>query len=132
MTSLPRHKSDRLNDKDRGGIIRSNRTRERWGYLVMWEFQVRAGMEKCFEKVYGPGGDWARFFSKDASYITTELVWQLKAARTYVTLDFWISQESYDAFRKQHFAGYEALDQKCGGLTQRERELGRFTRVFSE
>jgi heme-degrading monooxygenase HmoA len=103
-----------------------------WGYLVMWEFKVRAGMQKRFEKAYGPGGDWARFFSKDASYITTELVRQLKAARTYVTLDFWTSQEAYDAFRKQHFARYEALDQKCEGLTQREREIGRFKRVSSE
>lgn len=132
MTSLPRNQSGGSNAKGRGGMSSATPRRREWGYLVMWEFKVRAGMEKRFEKAYGPGGDWARFFSQDASYITTELVWQLKASRTYVTLDFWISQEAYDAFRKQHFARYEAPDQKCESLTQRECEIGRFTRVSSE
>jgi len=98
----------------------------------MWEFQVRPGMEKRFEKVYGPDGDWARLFAQDKSYIGTELIRNLKCEPTYVTLDFWTSQETYDEFRKQQFAKYKALDQKCEGLTESEQEIGRFIKVSNK
>jgi hypothetical protein len=60
-----------LNTKGQNAI---NRIDGQWGYLVIWEFQVREGMEKHFEQVYGPKGDWARFFRQDESYVATELV----------------------------------------------------------
>jgi hypothetical protein len=100
----------------------------------MWEFQVRLGMGKRFEKEYGSRGGWARLFTQDESYIRTELIHYLKSEdskgkRIYVTLDFWTSQAAYDAFREQHLAEYRALDQKCHDMTEREREMGRFVRV---
>jgi hypothetical protein len=108
----------------------------------MWEFQVRTGMEKRFEKVYGSDGDWARFFGQDESYIGTELIHNLKGEeskcgdlkgeRTYVTLDFWTSQKAYDEFRNRHLAKYKALDRKGQEMTESEREIGRFVRVPSE
>ena len=97
----------------------------------MWEFQVRAGMEEHFERVYGSDGDWARFFKQDEAYIETELIHDLKAGRTYITLDFWTSQKAYGEFRKRHLAEYKALDQKCEEMTENEREIGRFVRIPS-
>ena len=113
------------------------RKRGEWGYLILWQFQVRVGMEKRFVKVYGSTGDWVRFFRQDDSYIGTELIHNLKGGdlkdeRTYVTLDFWTSQKSYDAFRKRHAAEYKALDRKCEDLTESEREIGRFVRVSNK
>jgi heme-degrading monooxygenase HmoA len=106
--------------------------RGEWGYLIMWEFQVCPGMEKRFEKIYGSGGDWARLFIHDESYFGTDLVHSSDGERTYVTLDFWKSQQAYDKFRKRHLAKYRALDQQCEDLTESEREIGRFVRVPSE
>jgi hypothetical protein len=56
----------------------------------------------------------------------------LKAARTYVTLDFWTSQKAYEAFRKRHLDQYSALDQRCEEMTENEREIGRFLRIPSK
>jgi quinol monooxygenase YgiN len=106
--------------------------RDDWGFLIMFEFQVRPGMDKQFEKVYGAKGDWARLFRQDASFLATELVRDLIARRTYVTLDFWTSQKAYDAFRKRNLAEYEAFDRKCEDLTESEREIGKFVRVSNE
>lgn len=136
MASLRRNKSDGLDIKE-VRIAPANRKRTVWAYLVMWEFQVRAGMESRFEKVYGSKGDWARFFAQDGSYIRTELIHNLRAKdskgeRTYVTLDFWTSQKAYAEFRKQHLAKYKALDRKCEDLTESEREIGRFARVSNK
>ncbi len=100
-----------------------------WGYLIIWEYRVRAGMEKRFEKVYKSDGDWAQLFSQHQSYMSTELIHNLKAARTYLTLDFWESQAAYEEFRGQHLTEYKALDEKCEEMTEHEREIGRFVRV---
>jgi heme-degrading monooxygenase HmoA len=128
MTSLRGRKSGAPKAQDRS----SKRKPGEWGYLIIWEFQVRAGMEQGFERVYGSDGDWARLFIQDESYFGTHLVRSLNHERTYVTLDFWRSQPAYDKFRKRHFVKYTALDQKCEDLTESERKIGEFGRVPSE
>jgi heme-degrading monooxygenase HmoA len=131
MHSIRPDRPGGLEAKDRGAISPANPKRGEWGYLVIWEFRVRAGNEKRFESVYASDGDWARFFRQDGSYIGTELVHGWKRERTYLTLDFWTSQEAYDEFRKRHLAKYNALDRKCEELTENEREIGKFARVPS-
>ena len=100
-----------------------------WRYLIIWDFRVRLGMEERFEKVYGPQGDWAQFFTRGAGYVRTELNHDLKDSRRYLTLDFWISREAYENFRRQHAVEYGSLDQKFEELTERELEIGKFERV---
>ena len=100
-----------------------------WGYVVIWEFRVRPRMGRRFEAVYGPKGDWARFFRQDKQYIGTELILNLKARRTYLTLDWWTSRKAYESFRKRHAAEYKAIDARCEVLTENEREVGRYARI---
>ena len=99
-----------------------------WRYLIIWEFRVRAGGGR-FEKVYGPLGDWARFFARDDGFVRTELNHDLKDGRRYVTLDFWVSREAYENFRQQNATEYAALDQKFEELTEKELEIGKFERI---
>jgi hypothetical protein len=108
--------------------LRHKRNPIGWGYTIIWEFGVRPGMARRFEKMYGAKGDWARLFSQDESYAGTELI---RSGRTYLTLDFWTSQEAYNEFRKEHRVEYSALDGKCEAFTESEREIGRFVRVSS-
>lgn len=89
-------------------------------------------MEKRFRQAYGAKGDWAGFFRQHESYIGTELVHEVKAGRTYLTLDFWTSKQAYDRFREQHLSEYEAIDKKCEDLTESEREIGSFVRVSNK
>jgi heme-degrading monooxygenase HmoA len=102
-----------------------------WRYLVIWEFRVRAGMEARFEEAYGPQGDWARFFARDGGFVRTELNHDLKDSRRYVTLDFWVSREAYENFRRQYSSEYGALDQEFEQMTEKELEVGKFERVGS-
>ena len=106
--------------------------RQKLRFVVIWEFQVRGEMQKNFEKVYGPQGDWAQLFKQDEAYIGTELVRKYKNKRTYLTLDFWTSQKAYDAFRLRNRASYRAVDRKCERMTESEREIGRFAQVSSK
>ena len=92
---------------------------------------MRAGGGR-FDKVYGPLGDWARFFARDDGYVRTELNHDLKDSRRYTTLDFWISEDAYENFREQHASEYPVLDHKFEVLTESELEIGKFERVTNQ
>jgi heme-degrading monooxygenase HmoA len=102
--------------------------RGQWGYLVMWEFEVQPGMEARFEEVYGPSGDWARLFEQDENYLGTELNRAQGPSPRYITLDFWVSEESYENFRGQRRREYETIDRQCDPLRTSERKLAAFVR----
>ena len=99
------------------------------GYMIVWEFQVRQGMEMQFESVYGPEGDWAGLFRQAPGYVETRLGRDAAAAGRYLTVDMWSSQQSFEDFQQQFEPQYRALDQKCEGMTSSERKLGAFESV---
>jgi hypothetical protein len=101
----------------------------RWGYMVIWEFAVRPGMEARFEHAYGPSGDWVRLFQQDSNHLRTELIRVQGTSPRYLTLDFWRSQAAYDRFRRKHLGQYEAIDRNCELLTEGERKLATFVRT---
>ena len=98
-------------------------------YIILWEFQVKGSQENQFERVYGPQGDWTRFFANGEGYLGTELHRDLRKPGRYVTVDFWTSQAAYEAFRERHAAEYRSLDLKCEALTEQESPLGVFEPV---
>ncbi len=95
-------------------------------YMILWEFHVKPGREKRFERVYSPEGDWARFFTQGKGYLGTELDRDLQRKVRYLTADYWTSQTAYESFREQRLAEYRALDKQCAELTRRETALGKF------
>jgi heme-degrading monooxygenase HmoA len=98
-------------------------------FLVLWEYDVKPGFERRFERVYGPAGDWAQFFRRDAHYRETRLLRELSRPSTYVTLDLWDSRDTYENFRQQNREAYRALDRSCEPLTLREKHLGSFDEI---
>ena len=105
--------------------------RTEWGYLIIWEFRVRIGMEKRFDAAYRSGGEWARFFKRGKGYVGTELNRDVRDPQRFVTLDFWTSREAYEKFREQHLAEYKTIDGMCEAMTEKESEIGKFERAGS-
>jgi heme-degrading monooxygenase HmoA len=95
-------------------------------FLVLWEFEVKPGFESRFEKVYGPNGDWDRFFRRDPHCREVRLLRDPGRPGGYITLDFWDSREAYENFRQQNREAYLALDRSCEAMTLREKHLGSF------
>ena len=94
--------------------------------VVVWEFWVRSGAAAEFEKAYGAEGAWVRLFSRDPAYGGTKLVRAVGEARRYLTFDYWASAETYELFRRNHVDEYGVIDRECEGLTESEKEIGRF------
>jgi [ribosomal protein S18]-alanine N-acetyltransferase len=95
-------------------------------FVVIWEFRIRPAKRGAFEKVYGPEGDWAKFFRRDNAYIRTELIRDRASPGCYLTLDYWTSRAAYLSFKKENNVEYAAIDKKCESMTIREKFVGEF------
>jgi heme-degrading monooxygenase HmoA len=95
-------------------------------FVVVWEFWVSSGAAAEFEKAYGAEGAWVRLFTRAPAYGGTKLLRDAGEARRYLTFDYWASAETYESFRRNHVDEYGVIDRECEGLTQSEKEIGRF------
>ncbi|HVJ09029.1 MAG TPA: antibiotic biosynthesis monooxygenase family protein [Acidisarcina sp.] len=95
-------------------------------YVVVWEFEVKAGWEAEFVAVYGADGDWARLFRREKGFLRVELARSVMAQNRFFTFDYWVSAAAFLEFCSKHGAAYEALDEKWAGITERERRIGAF------
>lgn len=96
-------------------------------FIVVWQFEIAEEKIAAFEAAYGPEGPWARLFRKSPDYKGTELLRDAYAPGKYLTIDRWVSEDAFRAFRKQHDADYEALDRSCDDLTSHEARIGAYT-----
>jgi heme-degrading monooxygenase HmoA len=91
---------------------------------AVFAYEVDPGEAGAFEAVYGPDGEWARYFRGAEGYRGTEL---LRAdGRSYVVIDRWDSAEAYERFLAEHEEEYARRNQAAGRLYRRETVLGRF------
>jgi heme-degrading monooxygenase HmoA len=95
-------------------------------FVTLWEFEVKSGSEELFERTYGPDGEWAQLFRRDARYLGTRLLRDVRTARVYVTMDTWESRIAHEEFRETHATEYAELDEKCAVLTESEKQLGEY------
>jgi len=95
-------------------------------FVVVWQFEIAEEKVAAFEAAYGPEGAWAQLFRTSPDYRGTELLRDAYIPDAYLTIDRWTSEEAFRAFRKDHDAGYEALDRTCDALTSRETRIGAY------
>jgi heme-degrading monooxygenase HmoA len=96
-------------------------------FVVVWQFEIAEEKIAAFEAAYGPEGAWAQLFRTSSEYRGTELLRDAYIPCSYLTIDRWISEEAFRAFRKDHDADYESLDRACDELTSRETRIGAYT-----
>jgi heme-degrading monooxygenase HmoA len=96
-------------------------------HVIVWEFVVREGCEREFEEAYGSKGAWATLFAQSPEHLGVELLRDTAAPRRYVTIDRWISNDSFARFKQEHGAAYEALDARCETWTEKEGKIGLWT-----
>ena len=96
-------------------------------FVVVWQFEIAEEKIAAFEAAYGPEGAWAQLFRTSSEYRGTELLRDAYIPCSYLTIDLWISEEAFRAFRKDHDADYESLERACDELTSRETRIGAYT-----
>jgi hypothetical protein len=96
---------------------------------ILWTFRVPADRELEFVRVYGPEGDWVRFFTGARGYVGTRLLRDLSGPHRYLTEDTWDTALDYDRFSAEQRLRYDELDVECQALTVDERLIGIFESV---
>jgi hypothetical protein len=66
---------------------------------------------------------------RSAEYIDSQLFCNANEKNHYLTIDRWKSATAFKAFRSQWQNEYEALDQRCETLTEREVFIGSFNQT---
>ena len=95
-------------------------------YAYIWEYIVRENCLAEFEAAYGPGGEWVQLFRRAEGYLRTELLRDRGKPNRFVTIDYWTSRAAWETFRERFTAEFDALDARCEGYTESEREVGTF------
>ena len=80
-------------------------------HVVLWRYRVRPGCETRFERAYADDGDWSRLFRRSDAYLGSELMRGTDG--TYLTIDRWVSEDAYRAFKDKEAAPYAELDARC-------------------
>jgi len=91
--------------------------------VLVLVFSYDAREPEHFEYVYGPDGEWARFFRGVEGYERTEL---LRSETSYLVIDRWRSAAAYDAFVGTHADEYQRRNDAAAALYRHEEFLGRF------
>lgn len=93
-------------------------------FTTVWRFTVRPDATAEFERHYGPDGTWVQLFKSTPGYIDTALYRDITRDGEYLTIDRWVDERTFRAFRESHGADYERLDRELASLTTEESHLG--------
>jgi heme-degrading monooxygenase HmoA len=95
---------------------------------LIFSYDVRDAAD--FERVYGPEGEWAEFFSRGRGYIGTELLRDVETAGRYVVIDRWESADAYNSFVAEHREEYMRRVDETQFHFDQELRLGTFENVW--
>ena len=95
-------------------------------FTYMWEYEVLSINREAFLNLYGQEGEWVNFFNKAEGYLGTDLHEDIDNEERFISIDFWVSKDSRDNYRKQFVEEFNALDDAGELVTNKETPLGEF------
>lgn len=98
-------------------------------YSIIWKYRIKPESREVFEHEYGPRGSWYQLFSESKNYTGSFLHRSDERALTYILIDTWTDQQSYEDFKKSHAETYHQLSARFESLYESEERIGAFNRV---
>jgi heme-degrading monooxygenase HmoA len=95
-------------------------------FVRIWQFRVPSEKTDEFRAIYGPDGEWATLFRREAGFLGTELLHSATHPNIFLTIDRWDSAEAWAAFLRAWGDEYVALDHRSKSLIVSEGEIGNF------
>ena len=95
-------------------------------FQTIWEYRVPEGRRGDFVRQYGPEGSWAHLFAQAEGYLGTELLQDAADPGRFLTIDRWLSQADFEAFKTRFASDYDTLDALCEALTESDNHIGQF------
>jgi len=99
-------------------------------YVYMWQYEVKKEFIEKFKNNYGPIGKWNEFFNKSDCFLKTELLVDEQNEGKFITIDYWLSKETYLEFITKNKTDYDIIDKQCAEYTQTETKIGEYDLVL--
>jgi len=96
---------------------------------LVFRYDVREPAD--FEQVYGPDGDWSRFFAGARGFVGTELLRDVETPGRYLVIDRWESADAYNAFATEHREDYMRRVDDTRLYYEQELRFGTFENVWA-
>ena len=94
--------------------------------VIVWEYMARPERLEEFEGLYRPDGEWVELFKKSPGFVSTTLMRDTRDPNRFVIADRWMTEESYEAFKREFAGDFEKLTTRGERLHRAEHLIGHF------
>ena len=100
-------------------------------YSIVWKYKVNEENQTEFESEYGYLGTWSKLFMSSDNYKGSFLHKSPDMNLTYLLIDTWTDEQSYEDFKSVNGSIYESLSSGFEKLYEKEEKIGAFNTVNS-
>jgi quinol monooxygenase YgiN len=94
---------------------------------IMWQFDVKSGREKDFERLYGADGDWTALNRQTRSYLGSSFLHDQNRSSRYLVIEYWSEMIVYEQHRTSRSAIIDSIEQRRAELVDAVEPLGIYT-----
>jgi quinol monooxygenase YgiN len=94
---------------------------------IVWQFDVKPGLNEAFEQFYGVDGDWTAANRHSRSYLGTSFLRDQNNDARYLVIEYWSEMVVYEQHKTYRQAERAALDVRRAELVASVEPLGVFS-----
>ncbi len=94
---------------------------------VVWQFDVKSGRQKEFEKFYGADGEWSRLSRRSRSFLGGSFLRDQAHETHYLLVEYWSEMVVYERHLRSFDDDVRSLEVRRDELCQSILPLGIYT-----
>ena len=94
---------------------------------VVWQFQVKAGKQREFEKFYGADGEWSQLARRTRSFLGSSFLRDQASDTSYLLIEYWSEMVVYEKHRQSFGTDIHTLEERREMLCEAILPMGVFS-----
>ena len=94
---------------------------------VVWQVDIRAGVSKEFEHLYGADGAWTKLSRRSRSFLGSSFLRDMGSETRYLLIEYWGEMVVYEKHLADFGDEVTKLEQQRSQLVERMETIGVFT-----
>jgi quinol monooxygenase YgiN len=94
---------------------------------VVWQFQVKPGQQKEFERFYGADGEWSMLGRRSRSFLGSSFLRDQARDTHYLLIEYWSEMVVYERHRRSAVTDLQTLEEQRDALCESIIPLGIFS-----
>jgi quinol monooxygenase YgiN len=94
---------------------------------VVWQFQVRPGQQREFERFYGADGEWSKLARRSRSFLGSSFLRDQANGTSYMLIEYWSEMVVYERHRNSLVSDIRSIEEHRDVLCEAIMPVGIFT-----